>query len=256
MTKYTDDPVSPEFLVKTPWSRAKIFACIFFVASCALGSWYYWEYHYLANKEIPLLTAEDGPTKIKPEKADGAIVPHMDKMVYESLKPGNDISRLVAIMPEPEQPINIAATNHKDPIEDIIGEILSPTKEEKVITTPESFEIIEKAPQASVKALTIIPVEKHSLQPKSTQQAKPLSAYKMQLVSVRTEAIALKEWERLKKMHNKSLGGLQYSLQKISTPGHGVFYRLLAGKFTTFGQAKAACKKLISAQQSCIVVKD
>lgn len=258
MKKYQEDN-DQEFIVKKPWSRKVIIACGA-LASCALAAaWYFYEYHYLPTKEIPLLTPEEGSTKIKPEKVDGALVPHMDKVVYDTLKPGHDTTRLVSMMPEPEQPIEVTPTSPKDVIEDIIGKVLSEnepqTANDAEVVMPESLDSPEKAPQEQARSLKIIPVENQGIK---TQQKikKAQPCYKIQLVSVRTREIAEKEWERLKKLHYKALGALPFSVQKIDVKDRGVFYRLLAGKFLNSSSAKAACKKLAAAQQTCIVVKD
>lgn len=258
MTKYQEEN-EREFIAKKPWSRKIIIPCLLAIACIVAAAWYFYEYHYLPTREIPLLAAEEGPTKIKPEKVDGALVPHMDKMVYDTLKPGHDTARLVSMMPEPEQPIEVTPTNTKDAIEDIIGKVLSENEPqpqlelEPEVVTPESpRQTYEKATEESVKTLKIIPVENQGT--KSQQKVQKIqSSYKMQLVSVRTREIAEKEWERLKKLHHKLLGSLSFSVQKIDVKNRGVFYRLLAGKFPSSSSAKAVCKKL---QQPCIVVKD
>lgn len=258
MKKYQEDN-DQEFVIKKPWSRKAVIACAA-VAFCApVAAWYFYEYHYLPTKEIPLLTAEEGPTKIKPEKIDGALIPHMDKVVYDTLKPGHDATRHVSIMPEPEQPIEVSSAGSKDAIEDIIGKVLFENEPQAIpdseTVIPESIESQEKASPEPVKTLKIIPVEDQGVKVQQKIQ-KTQPCYKVQLVSVRTREIAEKEWERLKKLHHKVLNSLPFFVQKIDVKDRGVFYRLLAGRFPNSSSAKALCKKLAAAQQTCIVVKD
>jgi len=247
------------FVVQKPWSRAVIMLIL--LASCflAIGAWYYYEYHYVPAKEIPLLLADSGPIKMKPERAGGALVPYMDKAVYDTFKPGGDNARAVSMMPEPEQPIEITHGASKDAIEDIMDKILSENEivPEKVAVTLQPPETAEVVPKENPKALQVIPVEPKD-QPKTNKGSKPQKTkafYRMQLASLRTHDAATKEYDRLRRMHAKVLGESSAIIQKINMDGHGVFYRLLVGKFKSFGAAKSSCKKLVSAQQSCIVVK-
>lgn len=86
-------------------------------------------------------------------------------------------------------------------------------------------------------------------------KAAAASAYFVQLVSVKSENAADREWGRLSKRFTKLFNGLEPSIQKASVAGKGTFYRLRAAGFDTQGQARDLCRKLKAAKQSCLVVR-
>lgn len=83
-------------------------------------------------------------------------------------------------------------------------------------------------------------------------QARP---YMIQLVSVKSESAATREWERLQKRFAGFFGALDPSVQKVALKKRGTFYRLRADGFETRRQASAACRQLKAAGQGCLVVK-
>ncbi|MES2214517.1 MAG: SPOR domain-containing protein [Pseudomonadota bacterium] len=259
---------NPDFSVETPMSPVKIMLVAGFIFCLSVACWYYYEYHYLPSRPIPLLKADNGPTRIKPEGNDGALVPNTDKMVYENLTfDRKEVTKSsVSIMPEPEQPLHIFKKEEKespDVIEDIIGKILMPEVEmpeasiqpiTQDVEAPNST--LDTPAQGTSKILNIasVPKENPNLRQNSASK-KTKFPYKIQLVSVRSIAAAEAEWERLKKMHHKTLGHLPHVVKKMTIETKGVFYRLLAGEFVSFGQAKAVCRK-IGAQQGCLVTSE
>ena len=79
--------------------------------------------------------------------------------------------------------------------------------------------------------------------------------YMIQLVSVKSESAATREWERLQKRFSRQFGALDPSVQKVVLKKRGTFYRLRADGFETRRKATDACRKLKAAGQSCLVVK-
>lgn len=55
----------------------------------------------------PVIVAEAGPEKIKPEDPGGLDVPHQDKTVYDRVS-GEDPERVERLLPEPEEPVDIS----------------------------------------------------------------------------------------------------------------------------------------------------
>lgn len=82
-----------------------------------------------------------------------------------------------------------------------------------------------------------------------------LQPYLVQLVSVKSQAAAKREWARLKDRHAMLLRPLKASVQKAEVAKRGVFYRLRADGFATRREANALCAKLKAAGQGCLVVR-
>ncbi|MDD9917599.1 MAG: SPOR domain-containing protein [Rhodospirillaceae bacterium] len=83
----------------------------------------------------------------------------------------------------------------------------------------------------------------------------PKPPYLIQLVSVKSNAAASREWTRLQKRFAGLFGGLEPSIQKAVIKTRGTFYRLRADGFSSKHQAAAACRSLKAKGQSCLVVK-
>ncbi len=254
------DEHDAEFIFKKPLSKIKLLSALIVIFISTVYGWYYYEYNYLTRQPIPLLEADAEPTRIKSVKPGGALVANTDKLVYDSLK-NSKHDGSISLLPEPEEPVALQpkdSESSNDKIDDIIGNILSesenPPKTE-IIKTEEAQLSEPIADTSGVKTLKIVQVQETSSKTqKKAIVAKEKPSYRIQLVSVRTEEAANKEWNRLKKLHSKYLASLPYIVQKVNIENKGTFYRLMAGKFDTFGQAKSVCKKLMSLQQNCVVI--
>ena len=247
MSKRLNTREKPEFLVEaqTNWSWILILLTVALIAILGL---YYYEYHYMPSQEIPLLASEPGPTRIKAEGVNEVIVPNVDKFVYDAIQPkGYRSSVNVSVAPEPEQPIHITEVveveNHNTD-DDVITNIIAGIKP----NTPSDNTIHETR-----KTLKIISVT-NDLGAFTTDT--PRTTYKLQVTSTRSSDEAEREWQKLQKSHSKFLKDLPYVIKSQDVDNSVVFYRLLVGDFKSFSQAKALCKKLTNAKQSCVIVKE
>lgn len=55
--------------------------------------------------EPPLITAEEAPTRIRPERPGGMEVPHQDKLVFDRLNPDANRPLVERLLPPPEVPL-------------------------------------------------------------------------------------------------------------------------------------------------------
>ncbi|MHA1571108.1 MAG: SPOR domain-containing protein [Alphaproteobacteria bacterium] len=61
---------------------------------------------YRASDQLaPLVQAESGATKRRPEQPGGLEIPHQDKLVFERLAPGASGPRVERLLPPPEEPL-------------------------------------------------------------------------------------------------------------------------------------------------------
>lgn len=266
-----EEDKKPEFIVFTPISKIKIAIALFsLLASCFLA-WYYYEYKYLPKQEIQTITSEYNIVRIKPDKPGGALVPNTDKLVYNNLKPGKNIEHSISIMPDPEEPMKIVQKDNIDgdnnKIDDIILNIISGDDKKKVSENSSESDVVTSIhsnqdvsenilarEENNIKTLNIVPVEGDRKHNNKKNQTSTKTYYRLQLASVRTEASAIKEWSRLKKLYPKQLESLPYKVEKVSVENKGLFYRLLVGKFSNFSKAKAVCKKMSYKYQTCTII--
>lgn len=289
MSKNLDDN-NPEFIVLKPISKIKMVIGLISIFSSVIFGYYYYEYKYLPKQEIEIITADEGFSRIKPEKPGGHLVPNTDKLVYNNLKPGKNTENTVLIMPDPEEPIKIVQKNNpsdedNNKIDDIILNILSNSKntgtqeqnniedissEQPVINNGidetniasleqnngvETKKHQDEVPISHTKSLNIIQLDEGAKHRKKSS-APNKSYYRLQLASVRTEASAIQELNRLQKIYPKQLGSLTHKVDKVTLENKGVFYRLLIGQFPSFSKAKALCKKMNHTNQSCIIINN
>ncbi len=78
--------------------------------------------------------------------------------------------------------------------------------------------------------------------------------YVVQLASYRSQADAVREYQRMKARHGRLLGGLAPRIQKKDLGAAGTFYRLAVGPLPSREQARRLCNALIaSGERDCLV---
>jgi hypothetical protein len=66
----------------------------------------------IGDGEVPLIRAEDGPVRVRPENPGGLQVPNRDKLVYNRLQGGNEQSPSIErLLPRAEAPKSVPATS-------------------------------------------------------------------------------------------------------------------------------------------------
>lgn len=63
--------------------------------------------------DVPVIKAEEGPVRIKPDNPGGFFIDHQDKSIYDSLRDGRaeELPQVARILPETEMPANLAQTD-------------------------------------------------------------------------------------------------------------------------------------------------
>ncbi|MFM7344610.1 MAG: SPOR domain-containing protein, partial [Tagaea sp.] len=83
----------------------------------------------------------------------------------------------------------------------------------------------------------------------------PASGVRIQLASVRSEADAQREWERMRRQHADVLGNLSPAFPSADLGERGVFWRVQAGGFADLAAAREACAALRGRGLGCNVVQ-
>lgn len=250
------------------------------VAIVILSITTYFIFSYFSNndlKEIPIIEADIGETKVKPLDAGGIILPHADNVIYENMGRSSS-TRKITILPEPEQALPIASQKNIDSefensIDSMLASVIAPDQTGKPIEDDQVAESIfedtqrtqalePSIPEAAsnnstnAKTLNIVKVTENSNKRigsiKSFAQPKK-NNYKIQLASMKSEALAIVEGERIKRKHLKVLGNSVITNKKVQQEKDKFFYIILAGDYLTPSKAQAACKKLSARQQSCMI---
>lgn len=248
-----------------------------------------------ANEEIPVITADGAPERVKPEDEGGLTVPNQDVAILN-----NDTEAATAtaetVMPETEQPVTpppppepaVVAPEVVEPVAaaPAVVDPTAPATETASaipsVSAPEPTaipsvaaptELAPEAQPAAEAATTAEPAAAATEQPvaetattetasasavpsvKAAIQPVPGGTIHVQLASVKSEDGARQEWSRLQRAHPALLGGLELNIEKFEKSAGEIYYRVQAGPLGDSASAKLICSELKQKNQACIVAK-
>jgi cell division septation protein DedD len=198
--------------------------------------------------EVPYLTADAAPEKIRPQQEGGIDVPNQDIRVYNELNGTKPAKEGEVLLPPPEAPV-------------------APP----VATVPEP-QVVPPATSASPPTLDLAPAAGTAAQPDATASAKDepaaatvpatepvqtattTGAFRIQLAAVKTRDAAQAAWKKLTKTYPDVLRGLALNVVKVDRGSDGALFRVQGGPFADRTAAESACGKLKQKSQACLVV--
>ncbi len=187
--------------------------------------------------EVPLIRADFGPVKVRPEKPGGMEVPDRDKLVYQRMQSGAEEPRVERLLPPPEEPVPPPVA---PPAPVAKPEPLTPVAKPEPAPPPPPEPSVAKAPPPA---------------PPAPKPAPVAAGYRVQLLAARSRDAAEGAWKRLRDSHRKLLGPLSPSVVKADLGGKGVFYRLRAGPLGSEAAARALCAQLTARKVNCLVIR-
>jgi cell division protein FtsN len=218
--------------------------------------------------EVPLIEADDGPTKKRPEDPGGLVVPNQDKLVYETLDGEGAEETVERLLPAPEEPLPQPepAELIPEPTRESTGEAPvaepAPTAEQADIPPLPPAELGSETVPATAEISAAPPPEPvaEAPDPEPVAPAESESAtagvYLVQLAAFRESAEADKAWRQLAKQHGDLLSDFTARVERADLGADlGVFYRLRIGPFGGEAAAKALCDALKSRNLDCLVVR-
>jgi SPOR domain len=199
-----------------------------------------------ASGTIPLIRADERPTKVKPEKPGGMEIPDRDKLIYNPTRPV--VERL---LPPPEKPLPRPTPPPPSP---------SPQREQPAATASST----PASPSAPLPAA--IPQAQQSAAPPPGKPAPPQAAppktaatgaggARLQLGSVRSEDAARQDWERIRRKNADLLGTLSATPIRADLGERGIYYRILTGPVADQAAAERICGELKQRSVGCIVAR-
>jgi len=228
---------------------------------------------------IPLIRADQDPTKRKPDDAGGS-TPDQDKLVYNPNDPNG--AKVERLLPPPEQPLPkpVPAPGATDtlPVQNIAPvaapQAAPPTAAVGVATNSASQQANTTGMMSAPAGAKAVPgIEIPPLPPAQPAQAQaqatpgkpvpltPATAaaattgpLRIQIAATKDEPSARAEFARLQKAHADLLGNLSATVVKADLGDKGVFYRIQAGPIPDKAQADKLCSQLKPLGIGCIVV--
>jgi len=217
------------------------------MAVCAGGLWigYKISAHPFASGNVPLIQADNRPTKVRPDDPGGMDIPNRGLVLNQ--KGGGDTEQL---LPPPETPLprpapsdagaQAAVTASLPPIAAAPAAPAQPTPAAPA-PSPQSA---QAAPAAQPPQIATAPAA-----------VAAGTGYRLQIASVRTPEAAQQEWQRLQRQNNDLLGGLAYAAERADLGDRGVFYRIQAGPIADGASAEQICAALRQRNVGCMLVK-
>lgn len=241
-----------------------------------------------AVKTVPLIRADVGEIKRKPDDPGGLVIPHQDKLVFNRLAPGQADEPIERLLPLPEVPIALPVREISAPPIKSVGPTSAPPNTD--IATSLTPKLVAPAPskEPPTEAATVPPPPPPPAPPpepaelaartpppppvpsntprelaaktpapppevKKTPEIAADLAWRIQLFSLSSEKDAENVWTRLQKTNSDLLGGLELRVQAVKLP-KGTFYRVQAGPLANRAAAASLCGTLKSRRQDCLVV--
>ncbi len=217
------DPNEPGGASPPRRSGAKLLLAGIALAGLAALGWYVYEQRGGTDgavRELPLIKAEEGPVKRRPDDPGGMAVPNQDKLVYQMGTGESEGDTFERLLPPPEEP-------------------LPPPAPPEPETPPE--------PQSGTPPKPPPPAE---------DEEAAAGPHLVQLASFRKISQADVAWRRLVKSNRDRLSAYTARVERADLgDDKGVYFRLRLGPFASQAEAAALCAKLKARAVDCIVVR-
>jgi cell division septation protein DedD len=201
-----------------------------------------------ASGDVPLIRADERPTKVKPEQPGGMEIPDRDKLIYNPTR--KVVEHLLAPAEKPmPRPVPSPTPLQTDAARSSTG-TMPPTSGK-----PEDPPAVSQMAQPQQQAAT--PPTKAAQV--SSIPSKPAAAKaggtRLQLGSLRSEDAARQEWERIKRKNSDLLGSLSATPVRADLGDKGIYYRIQAGPITDPAAAERICGELKQRSIGCIIAR-
>ena len=229
--------------------RSVKFLLAFLVALAMGAAWFVWgaELFGSKTKPVPLIKAEAGPIKMRPDRPGGLDVPNRDKLIYERLEKDPPKSTTETLLSRPEVPL---PPSPKPP---------APSATKAPPAAPPLPKPGQRKPGRAATAAIKPPALASPPPPpptSSSDQADALAgSFLIQIAALRSAEAARQEWLRLRNKHKDVLGGLKLVLVRADLGAKGIYFRLRAGPFRTRETAKSACLSLAERKIGCLIIR-
>jgi len=221
----------------------------------------------VADADLPVVAAVEGPEKVRPADEGGMQPLNQDVAIYDTLS-GEAKSQTEVLLGEPEAPMPLpppvpaeTAPAGSDKASDASGDIPQVPAPAFDVTDDAAAAASKVEPSAGGGAASE-PAPGAPAEPAAPtiadvveQTASLGAAYRVQLAAVKTKDGAQSTWQKLQKKHAQLLSGKELTVVEIDKGSDGRFYRVQAGPFADRAAATDVCVALKKLEQGCMVVK-
>jgi hypothetical protein len=187
-----------------------------------------------APREVPVVTADDRPLRVRPEQPGGMTVPNQDRLIFER-GAGRGAQPPAALAPPPETPQ------------------LPPAAPPRVAAAAPA----PPPPAAQPAAVRVPPPVPATAPPATAPPAAapapaPAGRVAVQLAAVGSREEATAEWERLKRRAPDFFGNRRPQIVPLERDGR-TFWRLRTDGFPDGAAARGFCEQVRARGLSCFV---
>ncbi len=195
--------------------------------------------------EVPLIRADERPTKVKPEKPGGMEIPDRDKLIYTQKR-----AAVEHLLPPPEKPM--ARPTAPPAIAAHPEAPQPPSVSVEPPAVPDAANAVPRAQQQQ-PAINAPSGQAAAAKPATTQSSSAKTGgTSIQLGSVRSEHAARQEWDRIRRKNSDLLGSLTATPIRADLGERGVFYRIQTGPIP---DADRVCGELKRRNVGCIIAR-
>jgi cell division septation protein DedD len=218
---------------------------------------YHWGAGSVPPEELPVIRAQEEPSKIKPESPGGLEVPYQETQALNQIQPDPEKPQVERLLPPPETPLVPPTEAPSTAVETAAAAPETPAPETSAAQEPiEVAPVPVPAVPSTAEAATPAPSVPAAPKAAPTQTASATSGdYVIQLASLTAKDRATAEWARLQKGFPTLLGDRQLVVVTADLGSRGTFFRVQAGFFPDRASADAACAQLKARGQDCLVTK-
>jgi hypothetical protein len=198
-----------------------------------------------ARDGVPLIRADERPTKVKPEQPGGMEIPDRDKLIYNPTR--KVVEHLLA---PPEKPMPRPAPSPTPQTESARSP--PPPASGTAENPPPALQMAQ--PQQQASPLSSSKAVQAPPGPSIPAAAKPAGT-RLQLGSLRSEDAARQEWERIKRKNADLLGNLSATPVRADLGDKGVYYRIQTGPVADPAAAERICGELKQRSIGCIIAR-
>jgi outer membrane biosynthesis protein TonB len=202
---------------------------------------------------VPLLRADDRPTKMKPEQPGGMKVPDQNVSLYNDKPAGAQVEKL---LPQPEQPMaRPVSPPELAPPPPTASPAAQPAAAVPAVPAPAAAPAKPTAKAATEAKPPAPPKPAAAPTPKTAASTSGNGSVEVRLASVRTPESARDEWARLKRENADLLGNLRANAVPVDLGEKGLYYRIQAGPFADAAAAERLCAELKKRNHGCILAR-
>jgi len=214
---------------------------------------------------VPLIRADNSPTKVKPDQPGGMTVLDQNVSLYNEKPGGPPVEKLLPgpeqPMPRPTSPPKEAAAPPQSPAAPPAASSQAP---DSAAPTPAATSAPAATPAKSAAPPKPAPANKESTAAKEaaailgaapSASPKPGGPVRVQLGSLRSADAARDEWTRLKREQPELLGKLSAIAVRADLGDKGIYYRVQAGPLSDGAAAERLCGELRQHKIGCTLAR-